>query len=622
MTEPMETRTPEQMALAAAVSPDALTVVQEPGGPVQAIAIKQLLGRLISTNTAKTTEAILQDDLTHPNDAIGLVYADPSPAKCGWYRMSNAPAGPWVQFEKLSAQAVAEAVAAAEVLTDRLIITEDGKLTVTGALGAGSLNFDIALSKLIIRILKADRLYPKFIELPGGATLLESLRLALDVGGEGTGSALQVGHGGEVRAGAAQIGSLKTHTSYAQRQFRGQFDRNIPNLPAQVCFLPWWTQSWGLGIDGQGALNTVSRYTMIVAFNGGLIQQYSVAEDAAALQSLEVAVETNRTGTREFPAASVGSTGLVACAEQIIDMLIGEDNFTPTANDLTLHGSAMGEGSKSIEQLRASPYWDRLLEQTTRSFLLAKAANKTWAAPALFHWESQSALAAAAYAAACEEARTAYTTHCRTLRADHPEVVFLTWQPLVQNSSDAALDGAKGRGERIAAMDAYPNLYVVNASHQLQNSTDPHFTPQSNREMSQAYGYAWKRVICDQRTDWRALQKVSLKPYGPIAELELSLERGSLEVDTRVPKTNYGFDWRDGSNVAIAINIPVVTNNKIIFSTASGADFPADAKLGYARTGTALLPSADKWTGQIRSNGSRYVGGIDHYLMAGVWTFD
>jgi hypothetical protein len=117
-TPPIETRTPDQLPPATAVSPDALTTIQEPGGPVQSLPIRALLGRLISTDAAYEEAAApdgLQGDLDHDENSIGLVFADPDPAKNGWYRKSGAAgAGGWTQFEMLGLYAAPLAQAWAE----------------------------------------------------------------------------------------------------------------------------------------------------------------------------------------------------------------------------------------------------------------------------------------------------------------------------------------------------------------------------------------------------------------------------------------------------------------------------------------------------------------------------
>lgn len=98
-----ETRYIEQLPEVTAVSPDALTVVQEEGGPAHKIAIRQLLGRLIATDDVYETEDDINDDLDWPANTISLVYADPDPVRSGWYRKVGASgAGGWVLFQTLS----------------------------------------------------------------------------------------------------------------------------------------------------------------------------------------------------------------------------------------------------------------------------------------------------------------------------------------------------------------------------------------------------------------------------------------------------------------------------------------------------------------------------------------
>ena len=80
---PFETRTLEQLTPLTSLSPDALTAVQEPGGPLGRVSIKQLLGRLVQTDTAKETRANLLAELDHDEPAVGLVFADPNPALNG-----------------------------------------------------------------------------------------------------------------------------------------------------------------------------------------------------------------------------------------------------------------------------------------------------------------------------------------------------------------------------------------------------------------------------------------------------------------------------------------------------------------------------------------------------------
>lgn len=140
-----ETRSFEQLPPATAVSPDAITAVQEPGGPLAKVKISQLLGRLISTNAAKETEAALQADLAFDANKIGLVFADPAPAKNGWYRKVGASgAGNWTQFEKLSAHAAAEV----QVLVDMAEDARDAAIASAESLGS----LVLAIADMVINV--------------------------------------------------------------------------------------------------------------------------------------------------------------------------------------------------------------------------------------------------------------------------------------------------------------------------------------------------------------------------------------------------------------------------------------------------------------------------------------
>jgi hypothetical protein len=124
------TQTIEQLTEAVAISEEAWTAVQEPGGKINKLRVARLLGKLISTNAAKTTRALLLADLAFAENSIALVFADPDPALNGWYRKTGVSgAGTWTQFEALalsardvavaaSANAVAAQAAAAQLLSE------------------------------------------------------------------------------------------------------------------------------------------------------------------------------------------------------------------------------------------------------------------------------------------------------------------------------------------------------------------------------------------------------------------------------------------------------------------------------------------------------------------------
>ena len=113
MTGQLQTVSPDQLGERAAPSDELFSVVFAPGGPLQKLAFRKLLAKLISTNLCKSTKALLDADLAYAADSVALVFADPVPAQNGWYRKSGAiGAGAWTQFEELSVQVKQAALAA------------------------------------------------------------------------------------------------------------------------------------------------------------------------------------------------------------------------------------------------------------------------------------------------------------------------------------------------------------------------------------------------------------------------------------------------------------------------------------------------------------------------------
>lgn len=120
-----ETRSLMQLPRMSAISPQSLTMVEEPNGPTGAIEIRRLLGRLISTDEATSTLEALAAQLGYDENSIGLVFADPNPSNNGWWRKIGVKgAGKWAQFEQLSktaADRAAEYASGAQATVDRVV---------------------------------------------------------------------------------------------------------------------------------------------------------------------------------------------------------------------------------------------------------------------------------------------------------------------------------------------------------------------------------------------------------------------------------------------------------------------------------------------------------------------
>lgn len=132
------TVSPDQLPEIAEIPGNLRVVVASPGGNLQRVAHSRLLSKLIATNLAKTTRAILYADLAHDADSVALVFSDPDPLLNGWWRKTGiSGAGAWVQFETL---ALATRAAMVELLADAgaLIDTAEGYANSAGAAAAAA----------------------------------------------------------------------------------------------------------------------------------------------------------------------------------------------------------------------------------------------------------------------------------------------------------------------------------------------------------------------------------------------------------------------------------------------------------------------------------------------------
>lgn len=116
----LRTISPDELPLLSELPQDARAVIFSPNGPLQALPYEKLLTKLIATNLAKVTKAVLDADLAHPADSVALVFNDGVATNNGWYyKIGASGAGNWTQFEELArnsrilAQAAAATAAAA-----------------------------------------------------------------------------------------------------------------------------------------------------------------------------------------------------------------------------------------------------------------------------------------------------------------------------------------------------------------------------------------------------------------------------------------------------------------------------------------------------------------------------
>jgi len=434
---------------------------------------------------------------------------------------------------------------------------------------------------------------------------------------------------GTQRFGATRTIEAEVETAYVARQFRGRTDRVPGRFAAQVNLVIWLGQSWSMGFDAFPPINMVSRYAQVLTFNGGVRQQATPDDDAEAMQSFVAGVETQVTGSVEFPSAVLGETGAIAFGDHVLDLIQAENNIAPGDHDYRLLMVAPGEGSQSIEQLGDPDgvFMGRIQAAITQAYAICQAEGLSFAVPAITWQQGQGASdeaglsgdTAAEYPQELENIRLAVQAMVDAIIDGHDPVKLITWQAPVQSSTLASQGSAKLTYQRqVSGLDAFPHLVCSNATYQYQciAAGNVHLSAWGQAEVGRDFALAFKRVVIDE-TAYKPLVPVSLKRQGRVAILETSLERGALALDTSqvAAATDYGFNlYTDAaSTTPLDIESLTLTGSRIVIRAASS--IPADAELGYADTGSDLARST-RWRGNVRDNGADYAAGRNRWLAA------
>jgi len=164
MADAIVTQTPDQLPRATDAPTGALLIVQQPGGPVQAIDLGTLFKEVSHVDAVSATVALLP--LTFDAGAIALVYAEPAPGKSGYYtKTGDNGTGSWefsnfvesaaaadlstyvdqAQQAASDAEAAKTAMTAAFSFTTRFgfpaLCTADGRILLYADPKTGAINF-------------------------------------------------------------------------------------------------------------------------------------------------------------------------------------------------------------------------------------------------------------------------------------------------------------------------------------------------------------------------------------------------------------------------------------------------------------------------------------------------
>lgn len=114
MADATVTQTPDQLPRATDAPPAALTIIQQPGGPVQSIELQKLIGSITSVDVVAATKA--EAGLAYADGTTAYFYAPIAPDVAGYYVKAGASgAGSW-QFNSAISDLISNAVGPAVAL--------------------------------------------------------------------------------------------------------------------------------------------------------------------------------------------------------------------------------------------------------------------------------------------------------------------------------------------------------------------------------------------------------------------------------------------------------------------------------------------------------------------------
>lgn len=578
MADPLLTQSVDQLARATAVSPDALTAVQEPGGPLQSIEVKRLLGRLIQTDTAKPDRPALEADLWHDANSVGLVYSDAMPTNNGWYRKSGASgAGTWTQFEKLSSyvlplveQAGADLASGLESINQTVVangplrtpgeygimdvdatgitsryVRPDGT-QVFGAIETGTLSVspfplvDPSVRQAVLDptgcaffAVSSDGLLPvDSVDETMFPIIDSSVRLAVL---DATGIAYFV-IGTDGVAGAAARASTPIGWPY------DWYIRLMKN------------QSLGNGYLAVPARSTTPKYGSLMLSTG--LRTANVTDFSAA--TLIAHVESDVTDP--VNSAPAGETPMRISADGLIDRIAIENGISPTDHDFTVISMVTGISGSSIAGISpGTGSDDRARAALTRIAALAQAAGRT-AGVASVPWvigetDTVNQTPVATIIAAMESNRAGIDAFAKATFGQTKDVQLISYQTSSHSGYGVAYPFAALAEWEASKTNA--NIHVACPIYWADNIDQAHIDAVSEQVLGAYMARCEKAVVVD-GNPWKPLQPVSIEVQGKIAVAKFEGAVGDLVFDTSwvADPGNYGLWLVDHSGATIALDTP------------------------------------------------------------------
>lgn len=290
----------------------------------------------------------------------------------------------------------------------------------------------------------------------------------------------------------------------------------------------------------------------------------------------------------------LNEVGMGAAARMFAQLLLEENDIDLTEGNHQILGTTVGEGSKTIGQLAAAPYFTRIGDDFDRAVAVAATEEKSYL-PSLAFWlqgendynvdtaQATYETALTAMQVAIEDEAQASTGNASLAlpMLTYQVATHLNYSRTIPKVALAQLAVNRSNARVAMATPAYPFRYL--------SATEVHMSSLGYIYMLAYFGMAAKRWLIDKVKPF-PLSSVSTSRSGAFLRIRYDMEPGrELVLDDANPlvpaQTNYGFAVVDSSDVAQTIeDVKIVGAAKDTVEIRLSASVPAGAKWRYAWT--------------------------------------
>lgn len=617
------TRTPDQLARATAAPPDALFILQQPGGPVQSIALAKLFGSI--TNADVVAASAEDAGLDYGEGTSAYFYAPAPPDQAGYYIKSGASgAGSW-QFNNAISDLITAAVAAVMDAATALAVlaghyANDGTDVdvpggAAGERGAKFYNLQAqtasaAISAKIGNLTRAGLYSTTSVSSPYPLLVDQTGQIIVSLD-PATGRIVARFNGTDAGFRTAATAALAPSTGFVRTTNQSaiafpfcdasgnlMFGLDVanqrpiglmapvreasPGVPLAVADQPVisdWTGLWiygqslGTGADSGDLISTTQPFHNITFAGGPRSGAEQGGSTAATAPLVEVAGPAGSQVDGESP---VSGAALRASRDALLKGVVDPSGMVLFAASGASSGKDIAEISKGT-----APYTS-LMNQISAAHALAVAAGKGLSIPGMIFIQGENDANVnygnyAAYRAALIQLRLDVEADVQAMTGQSEPVAFLLYQTAIaskwlRNGYPASQtdDSIGVQRAQLDVCNTEAHFHFVTPCWWFPPAPAPglsnvHLSSVGYHWMGQYFGRAWSELVVQK------IKPRSLRPMGAIAtsgririKFDVPVKPLVLDVTNIAAYTNYGFEVQDDTGL--------MTLDNSAFSISPGGD--------------------------------------------------